>query len=224
MERRRALSPDEPFDVICLSLEPWDEVWRRNQHLASQHAASPAVPAPAVRGEPGRHRRGHSDMGASPNWCRSVPSATPGRLWAMAPHKWLPRGVWPAGGPLPLPSGGQGRPPPGLRPPGALDQRQHLRPPGRVGAAGRASTTSPTTGSWPRGPLAEMERQQRNDARLLRDASEVVVCSPALAESRGRHREVHLIPNGVDVDDPPGPDGTSGLTSRPGGSCCTRAP
>ena len=32
-------------------------------------------------------------------------------------------------------------------------------------------------------------------------ADEVVVCSPALAESRGTTRPVSLVPNGVDVDD-----------------------
>ncbi len=39
-----------------------------------------------------------------------------------------------------------------------------------------------------------------NDALALRDVDEVVVCSPALAESRGRRRPVHVITNGVDVD------------------------
>jgi teichuronic acid biosynthesis glycosyltransferase TuaH len=44
-----------------------------------------------------------------------------------------------------------------------------------------------------------MVRQRRNDALMLQSASEVVVCSPALAASRGLHRPVHLIPNGVDL-------------------------
>ena len=26
----------EVTDVVCCSLEPWDEVWRRNQHLATE--------------------------------------------------------------------------------------------------------------------------------------------------------------------------------------------
>jgi glycosyltransferase involved in cell wall biosynthesis len=51
-----------------------------------------------------------------------------------------------------------------------------------------------------RGSPAEMERQRRNDALMLRDATEVIVCSPSLVESRGRDRPVHLIPNGVEVD------------------------
>ena len=50
------------------------------------------------------------------------------------------------------------------------------------------------------GSKTEIDRQRRNDALMLREATEVVVCSPSLAESRGRDRQVHLIPNGVDID------------------------
>ena len=61
-----------------------------------------------------------------------------------------------------------------------------------------------------KGTDRQLERQQRNDAAVLRGASEVVVCSPALAESRGRNRSVHLIANGVEVDHLRAP------TERPG--------
>jgi glycosyltransferase involved in cell wall biosynthesis len=50
------------------------------------------------------------------------------------------------------------------------------------------------------GGKREMERLRDNDARMLRSATEVVVCSPALQASRGRERSVHLISNGVDVE------------------------
>ena len=60
--------------------------------------------------------------------------------------------------------------------------------------------TSPTTGCWGSAPRARWTVQRRNDAHMLRDATEVVVCSPALEESRGRVRPVHLVQNGVDVD------------------------
>jgi glycosyltransferase involved in cell wall biosynthesis len=46
----------------------------------------------------------------------------------------------------------------------------------------------------------EQARQQRNDARMMERADEVVVCSPALAGTRGRDRSVHLISNGVDLE------------------------
>jgi teichuronic acid biosynthesis glycosyltransferase TuaH len=49
-------------------------------------------------------------------------------------------------------------------------------------------------------PERVRRRRRRLEERLLRDAAEVVVCSPGLAESRGRSRPVTLIPNGVDVE------------------------
>jgi glycosyltransferase involved in cell wall biosynthesis len=49
-------------------------------------------------------------------------------------------------------------------------------------------------------PPRELERLRRLDALALARADEVVVCSPALARSRGGARAVTVVPNGVDVD------------------------
>ena len=49
-------------------------------------------------------------------------------------------------------------------------------------------------------PPRERERLRRLDELALAQADEVVVCSPALAASRGAKRTVTLIPNGVDVE------------------------
>jgi glycosyltransferase involved in cell wall biosynthesis len=49
-------------------------------------------------------------------------------------------------------------------------------------------------------PPRELERIRRLDALALAHAEEVVVCSPALARSRGKKRPVTVVPNGVDVD------------------------
>jgi glycosyltransferase involved in cell wall biosynthesis len=192
------LAPPEPFDVICLSLEPWDDVWRRNQHLASEVLRL----QPSLRllfvGNPvditWSLRHGHLPELAP---IRTVGDT--GRLWAMTPRKWLPRRIWPRG------------------------DRALFR---QATAAGRRlgfsrpvlwindSTYAPfiaETG-WPsvydvtddwllgEGGGREMDRQRRNDAQMLHDATEVVVCSPALATTRGRLRRVHLIPNGVDLE------------------------
>ena len=35
-ERTPTLPLPEPYDVICLSLEPWNEVWRRNQLMVTE--------------------------------------------------------------------------------------------------------------------------------------------------------------------------------------------
>ena len=188
----------EGLDIICCSLEPWDEVWRRNQHLASEllelRPTSRVLFAEAVVDVP---------WSLAQRTCPSPSALRPigdsGRLWAMAPRKWLPRRIWSAG------------------------DRSLFR---QVIAAGRTlgfdrpvlwindsmyAPMSESTG-WPSvydvtddwvlgvGPVREMDRQRRNDAHMLRDATEVVVCSPALEESRGRVRPVHLVQNGVDVE------------------------
>ena len=127
------------------------------------------------------------------------PIGDSGRLWAMAPRKWLPRRIWSAGDRSLI--------------------RQVIAASRRLGfdrpvlwindsmyAPMLESTGWPSvydvTDDWVLGigPVREMDRQRRNDAHMLRDATEVVVCSPALKESRGRVRPVHLVQNGVDID------------------------
>lgn len=58
------------------------------------------------------------------------------------------------------------------------------------------------TDDWLLAPFEtrEIERLRRLDKLALQVADEVVVCSKALEQSRGRHRHVHLIPNAADVD------------------------
>jgi len=192
------LAGPEHFDVVCLSLEPWDQVWRRNQHLATRvldlrptmRLLFSEVPTDIALSLSRGHRPRRSSL---------RPMGGTGRLWVTTPRKWLPRRVWPRGD----------------RSLGT----QVLRASRRVGLTRPVlwindSTYAPLverTG-WPSvydvtddwlladAGTREQERQERNDASLLRTASEVVVCSPSLLESRGRHRPVHLISNGVDLD------------------------
>src|SRR5205814_2921701 len=58
------------------------------------------------------------------------------------------------------------------------------------------------TDDWLLAPASDRERARlrRLDQLALTHASEVVVCSPALAASRGADRRVSIVPNGVDVD------------------------
>jgi glycosyltransferase involved in cell wall biosynthesis len=58
------------------------------------------------------------------------------------------------------------------------------------------------TDDWLLAPFSprELERLQRLDELALAEADEVVVCSPALAATRGARRPVSLVPNGVDVE------------------------
>ena len=79
----------EASDVLCLSLEPWDQVWRRNQHLATE----------LLRLRP-TMRLLFVESAIDVAWSlrqRRWPSRSPlkpiddsGRLWAMGPRKWLP--------------------------------------------------------------------------------------------------------------------------------------
>ena len=86
----------EGLDIICCSLEPWDEVWRRNQHLASRDAAS--YGRPCVCSSPSRPSTWPGRwQGRWPPPSALRPIGDSGRLWAMAPRKWLPRRIWPAG-------------------------------------------------------------------------------------------------------------------------------
>jgi glycosyltransferase involved in cell wall biosynthesis len=122
-----------------------------------------------------------------------------GRLWATAPRKWLPRKVWPF---VDRSLGRQVM---------AAARRLEMRRPvlwvndntyaPLLGKTGWPSVYD-VTDDWTLalGTARSMARQRANDARMLEEADEVVVCSPALVASRGRDRPVHLITNGVEVD------------------------
>ncbi len=192
------MPPTESIDVICLSLEHWDEVWRRNQHLVDGLLAlRPNLRILFI--EPPVDMTWSLRKGRWPK--RSDLRAVDGsdRLWAAAPSKWLPRRIWSRG------DRSLGRQVV------ALSEQLEFRHPllwindstyaSLVGRTGWPSVYD-VTDDWllALGSSREMQRQRDNDAMLLRDASEVVVCSPALVDTRSRDRSVHLIPNGVDID------------------------
>ena len=122
-----------------------------------------------------------------------------GRLWAMAPDKWLPRRL--------RPDGDRARFATVVSASRALRfDRPVLWVNDNTYAPLLEETAWPVvydvTDDWTlaSGTTSASERERRNDTLMLRVATEVVVCSPSLADSRGRNRAVHLIPNGVDVD------------------------
>ena len=197
-ERTSRLPAAERFDVICFSLEPWNEVWRRNQHFASEllrqrqdlHLLFVEPPVDVTW----TLRQGHR-----PHRSPLRPVGDTDRLHVMAPLKWLPRRLRPDGDRARFAS--------------VTDAARRLgfhRPVLWVNDYTYAPLLEATT--WPvvydvtddwtlaGGKAGSAERERRNDARMLRIATEVVVCSPSLADSRGRERDVHLIPNGVDVE------------------------
>lgn len=189
-------------DVVVLSLEPWDDVWRRNQHLvAGLLRRDPGLrvlfvepPVDPLHDVATRHlpRRGHGVMPVSL-------SGAEGRLWSYRPAKVLPRRLDPR-----------------------VDARlaaATARAVRRLGFAApvlwindpSAAEVVRFTG-WPalyditddwleadRTP-AEHARLVRDEALLMARCAEVVVCSPTLADAKGRARPVTLIPNAVDVE------------------------
>ncbi len=186
------------LEVVCCSLEPWDDVWRRNQFLAAGLLGldsdcrllfvEPATDIPWAL----LHRR---PMRAA----RLRPVGLSGRMWAVTPRKWAPRRVAPG---VDRRLGEQVRhvaATMGFRHPvlWVNDSSYAL-----LARATRWPTVYDVTDDWLLAGLGprEMRRQQNNDALLLDVATEVVVCSPALQVSRGASRPVRLIPNAVDVD------------------------
>jgi glycosyltransferase involved in cell wall biosynthesis len=184
--------------VVC-SLEPWDERWRRNQFLTVE----------LIERNPGL-RVLFVEPAADPIhdvWSHRRPelpglrglALRRGRARALRPLKVMPRRA------------------------GSIVDRLLLQ---QVRAAAsllklsspvlwindvtfaplKSSTGWPAvydiTDDWLLAPFPERElgRLRSLEKLALRDVEEVVVCSPALAESRGDTRDVTVIPNAVDID------------------------
>lgn len=192
-------------ELVMVSLEQWDNVWRRNQHLvAGLLESDPTLRVLFV--EPATDPLHDISTGVSPRRGRGLRLAPPvvgvgsGQLWLYEPTKWLPRRLDPA-----------------------LDRRWAR---GVARAARRAGFHAPAL--WANSPsgahlrrhtgwaalydvtddwLAAQRTSREHDrlvfeeGDLLRHCKEVVVCSPSLEQTmrdRGATR-VTLIPNAVDV-------------------------
>ncbi|GLI27364.1 hypothetical protein ARHIZOSPH14_16060 [Agromyces rhizosphaerae] len=187
-------------DLVVMSLERWDDVWRRNQHLVAGLLRSdpelrvlfvepPADPTHDVRSAR-RPDLGHGTV--------EVGEPAPGRLWTYRPVKWLPRRVDPRADARVADAV--------LRAAARLGMERPLlwiNDPGAVGVADASGwpVVYDITDDWLSAdrPAAERARSAENEARLLDTAREVVVCSPELARRKGAARDVTLIPNAVDV-------------------------
>lgn len=188
-------------DLVVVSLEAWNDVWRRNQHLVAGllrtddalrvlFVEPPADPTHDLRSG----RRPSVARGI-----REVPDIAPGRLFTMRPVKWLPRRFDPQADERLARAVMQAA--------DSLDMRHPLlwiNDPGAVALAERSGwpTLYDITDDWLAAERTEAERRRAvaNEGRLLQLAREVVVCSPELARRKGANRPVELIPNAVDVD------------------------
>lgn len=186
-----------PSELVVCSLEAWDEVWRRNQFLVqgllerdpSLRVLFVEPPFDLVHGI--RHRRLPSGTGI-----RMVGESE--RLSAFRPVKPLPRvlGPWTDRALCAQVRSAARRL--GFTAPVLWINDVSYAP--LAVAAGWPSLYD-VTDDWLLEPVParELARRRRLDHLLLEVAEEVVVCSPALAASRGASRPVRLIPNGVDV-------------------------
>ena len=188
-------------DLVVVSLERWDEVWRRNQHLVAgllRHDPQLRVLFVEPATDPLHdllHRRS-PQLGAG---LRESPEPDlAGRLWTYQPTKALPRRLDP---------GSDRRTADTIR-----------RAAGRLGFRDPVLWVNDPAGAvlldrtgWPavyditddwleadRTP-AEHARLVAHESILMSRCAEVVVCSPTLQRSKGGTRPVTLVPNAVDV-------------------------
>lgn len=191
-------------DLVVLSLETWDAVWRRNQYLVTELLrADPTLrvlfvePAadPLFQVSRRRFPRRGRGLRAAPR----LDGVAPGRLSLFEPTKLLPR---------------------------RLDRRVDERlARATERAARRLGLRAPvlwvndpsgarmlTRTGWPAlydvtDDWLSADRTPDEHARLVADEGllldrcvEVVVCSPGLVASKGTVRDVVLVTNGVDLD------------------------
>jgi len=190
-------------DLVVVSLERWDAVWRRNQHLVDGLLrADPDLRVLFV--EPPADPLHDLSTGRRPQAGRGArQTGDSGRLWTFRPVKLLPRrldsradrrmvdGIVAAAGRL-----------------GFVDPVLWINDPGLAGLAEVTGWPAlyDITDDWlaaDRTP-AELARLSRNERMLLERAAEIVVCSPELVRRKSplRPAERHpivLIPNAVDV-------------------------
>ncbi len=202
----RVSEPDRSVAVpslVVLSLEQWDDVWRRNQFLVRELTVrDPQLrvlfvePAPDLLLETKRKRRIPIAMLRGRGRLRAVPENP--QVLRYQPLKTLPRvlGRWSD----------------------VLLRRQIERAVARaelhdpvlwindvdlteVALRHTGAVVYDVTDDWLLARVPERVRRRRaaKERRLLDGADAVVVCSETLARSKGARRRVELIPNAVDA-------------------------
>lgn len=191
-------------ELVVISLEAWDEIWRRNQYLLTELMRhDPGLRVLFV--EPPADPLFRLSQRRLPRWgaglrpLRSTGDLSSGRVLLFQPTKVLPRRV-----------------------DRRADQRLATavqRATHRAGFRGPtlwvndpAASAMVTSTSWPslyditddwlsadRG-AAEHERLAASERLLLARCDEVTVCSPHLARTKGDQRPVTLITNAVDLE------------------------
>ncbi|GAB6859000.1 glycosyltransferase [Microbacterium xylanilyticum] len=186
-------------ELVVLSLEPWDDVWRRNQYLVDgMLRRDPQTRVLFV--EPPRDRLHDLLHGRRLGRGAGLRAAGgyDGRLQLLQPTKLLPRLAGAMADALLRREVTAAMRRIGLRHPILWVNDSHGA--GLVRRTGLPSLYD-ITDDWlaAERPGRELRRLRHDEDVLLSRCGAVVVCSPALAASRGARRPVHLIPNAVDV-------------------------
>jgi teichuronic acid biosynthesis glycosyltransferase TuaH len=186
-----------PLDLVVCSLEAWDEVWRRNQFLVDGLLRrNPRLRVLFV--EPPHDLVYGLRCGRMPRWPQPRRVGGTARLWTLQPVKplprragpWSDRALW----------WQVRRAAAGLRLSDPVLWVNDTTYGPLIARTGWRSLYD-VTDDWLLVPMPprELARRRRLEDVTMRDADAVVVCSPALAASRGAVRPATLIPNGVDV-------------------------
>lgn len=184
-------------DLVVLSLEPWDGVWRRNQYLVSGLlSADPELRVLFV--EPSDDPVHDLRSGRRPGLGSRLRHIDD-RLWGLRPVKWLPRRVDPITDERVARTAGRATERLGMRSPTLW-----VNDPASIHLA--RSTGWPVlydmTDDWLAAdrPEAEKERIADGEAWLLRNAAAVVACSPELVRRKTHQRDgIALVRNGVET-------------------------
>ena len=192
-------------DLVVMSLEAWDDVWRRNQHLVAgllhhdpdlrvlfvEPAADPLHDAVS------RRRPSHGTP------VSEIAGVAPGRLWRYRPVKWLPRKV-DAGADERLARAVMRA----ARRVGMPDPALWINDPSATALSMTSGwrTLYDMTDDWLTAdrPAAERRRVGAAEEHLLAHAAEVVACSPELVRRKSpfrpaNRRPITLVRNAVDV-------------------------
>jgi teichuronic acid biosynthesis glycosyltransferase TuaH len=191
-------------DVVVLSLERWDDVWRRNQYLVAELCrADPAARVlfvePAADPLHRLSRRGAPRIGRGLRAAPAVEGVEPGRILLHEPTKWLPRKVDPRVDAHLARSVERAVARAGMHRPVLW-----VNDPSGVAVVRRTGWPAlyDVTDDWlaaDRSP-AEHARLVADERTLLDRCAEVTVCSTGLVARKGADRDVTLVTNGVDLD------------------------
>lgn len=184
---------------MVLSLEPWDDVWRRNQYLVDGLLRGDET-LRVLFVEPSNDLLHSVVSGRGMQRGRGLRTAEGygGRLRLFQPDKVLPRVAGPAADVLLRRDVRKA-----ITRAGLVDPVLWVNDPGWAGLVVSSGWPSlyDMTDDWLAADRGQRElgRIAANEAVLMKLCDTVVVCSPGLYESRADEREVVLIQNAVDV-------------------------